>query len=389
MLQRGIAFSLLIASAVAQKPATFDATWRDVAADYRELVESQQIVGSSLAFFHGTERLAFEMIGFADLDSERRVDEDTIYHWASITKTFTGIAIMQLRDRGKLTLDEPIVRYLPELRAVHDPKGWLDKVTLRHLMTHTSGFRGRTWPWGGEDWHPHEPTEWSQLVAMLPYSKIAFEPGSKNSYSNPGIIFLGRVIEILSGDDYEVYVQKNLFAPLGMTRAYFDYTPYHLLADRSNNYSIVRGEPVAGGLDFDTGITVSNGGLNAPIPDMLRYLRFLVGSLEGESAKSVLSAESLAEMRRPFLLTDGSESGMGLTWFLPGGSGVPIVGHTGGQKSFSSFVYVDPTTRCGCVAAFNTTGGRGKGSAFGRTRQRLFDEVFPLFRPATKPAHGK
>jgi CubicO group peptidase (beta-lactamase class C family) len=157
----------------------------------------------------------------ADLEQNRRVDEDTIFHWGSVTKTLTGIAILQLRDRGLLDLDDPVVKYLPELRNVHNPYGDMGAITIRHVMTHSAGFRAGTWPWGsGEPWQPFEPTEWEQLVAMFPYTRIEFEPGSRFSYSNPAIIFLGRIIEILAGEDYEVYVDKNIFKPLGMHRSY-------------------------------------------------------------------------------------------------------------------------------------------------------------------------
>ncbi len=87
-------------------------------------------------------------------------------------------------------------------------------------MTHSAGFRGATWPWGGDKpWHPFEPTSWSQLVAMFPYTEVEFQPGSRHSYSNPGIIFLGIIIERLTGDDYEVYIDKNVLKPLEMTAA--------------------------------------------------------------------------------------------------------------------------------------------------------------------------
>lgn len=148
---------------------------------------------------------------------------ETIYHWASITKTFTGIAIMQLRDRGLLSLDDPVVKFVPELRFAHNPFGDISQVKVRHLMSHSAGFRAGTWPWGGDKpWHPFEPTSWEQLVAMLPYTDVQFAPGSKYSYSNPGVIFLGRTIEQISGDDYEVYVTKNILMPLGMRSSFFD-----------------------------------------------------------------------------------------------------------------------------------------------------------------------
>ena len=104
-------------------------------------------------------------------------------------------------------------------------------------MTHSAGFRAPTWPWGGDKpWHPFEPKRYEQLVAMLPYTEILFQPGSRHSYSNPGIVFLGRIIEQLTGDDFEVYVDKNILKPLEMHRSYFDRSPYHLLAHRSHGY---------------------------------------------------------------------------------------------------------------------------------------------------------
>ncbi|NNF27412.1 MAG: beta-lactamase family protein, partial [Gemmatimonadetes bacterium] len=246
-----------------QTHAGFDEAWQDVADLWRRQVEEQGVVGSSLAFLHPDgELLAFETAGLADEANGRPVTEETIYHWASITKTFTGIAILQLRDRDRLDLDDPILQYVPELAAVHDPFGRLSEITIRHLLSHSAGFRASTFPWGGgEDWHPHEPADWEQLVAMLPYTTLLFEPGERFSYSNPGIVFLGQVIERLTGEDWEVYVDKNVLRPLGMSRAYFDVTPYHLVDHRSNNYFVQEGRAEAQGLDFDTGITVSNGGL--------------------------------------------------------------------------------------------------------------------------------
>ena len=167
--------------------------------------------------------LTHETVGYQDSTTKTPTAPTTIYHWASITKTFTGIAIMQLRDRGLLTLDTPAVTYVPELRRVHNPFGDISQVTIRTLMQHAAGFRASTWPWGGDKpWHPYEPTSWEQLAAMLPYTELLFAPGTEYRYSNPGIVFLGRIIEELSGEDFEVYVTKNILMPLGMHRTFFD-----------------------------------------------------------------------------------------------------------------------------------------------------------------------
>lgn len=377
-----------------QLPGGVPAAWEDLSRDLRDTLEASGMVGASWAFLRNGSILAHETFGFADLETGRRVDEATIYHWGSITKTLTGISIMQLRDRGLLSLDDPIVRYVPELRAVHDPFGPVEEITLRQLLSHSAGFRGPTWPWGGgEDWHPHEPTQWGQIVAMLPYTEILFPPGSRYAYSNPGIVFLGQVIERLTGEDWEVYVEKNILRPLEMHRSYFDHTPYFLLKDRSNNYTVRNGVPEANGLDFDTGITVSNGGLNAPIPDMARYLAFLVDS--GDDATRgrypiVLPRSSLEEMWRevvPVAETGALREAMGLCFFLEDYGGRRYVGHTGSQKAFLSFFYLDPVSRTAAIAAFNSDGAAGDTprrpatrEILNRLREEMFREIFPLFR---------
>jgi CubicO group peptidase (beta-lactamase class C family) len=380
------------AGVVAQKPAGFDAAWRDLAAHYHRTLDDNGVVGSALWFVRGGDVLAREFHGFADLETQRKVDENTIFHWASITKTFTGIAIMQLRDRGLLSLDDPIVKYLPELRAVHDPYGPIDVITLRMLLSHSAGFRNPTWPWGGDQpWHPFEPTEWSQLVAMLPYTEILFPPGSRHSYSNPGIIFLGRVIEILSGDDFEVYIDKNILKPLGMTHSYFDITPYHLLPYRSNNYTVRDGRPVANGLDFDTGITTSNGGLNAPITDMARYLAFLAGDASNPMYDVVLKRSSLEEMWRkrlditPAADRAGTREAIGLIYFVLDRGPVHVIGHTGSQASFRAFFYLDPLSGAAAIAQFNTVRGTPNDKPdtdriLADLRDDVFDHVFTLFQ---------
>lgn len=373
----------------AQLPAGFEAAWSDVSEEWRTTVKQEGVVGASLALVHDGRLVRLETEGMADLAEGRPIDESTIYHWASITKTFTAIAIMQLRDRGLLTLDDPIVDYVPELRDVHNPFGSMEEVTLRHLLTHSAGFRASTWPWGGDrEWHPHEPTEWSQLVSMIPYTEILFEPGSRYSYSNLGIIFLGRVIEKVTGDVYEAYIDKNIFRPLGMGSSYFDVTPWHLLDQRSNHYFVRNGEPQPGGLDFNTGITVSNGGLNAPVTDMARYVAFLIGDpKDGGEYDAVLARSSLQEMWEPQVQMGSSPRGnlwMGLSFFLGGQEGHRTVGHTGSQRAFFSFFYIEPEARVGVLAAFNTVAGDETGPDTDRLRvrttRRVTDDIFPLFR---------
>lgn len=347
-------FTVVTAGAIALQPA--GDPWPRIARLFHQRLQDAGIVGSSLMMVRdgAVVHKAFE--GLQDLDAKRPVDESTIYHWASITKTLTGVAIMQLRDRGFFSLDDPAVKYVPELRTVHNPYGDMTQVTIRQLMSHSAGFRASTWPWGGDEpWHPFEPTAWGQVVAMLPYTQILFKPGTQYSYSNPGVIFLGRIVELFSGDDYEVYIAKNIFMPLGMTNSFFDRAPYHLVANRSHSY--VRDDD---GLreqrfDFDTGITVSNGGLNAPFGDMAKWLAFLI-----DGNDRILKRSSLEEMSTPQIRARDGEGGSGdnvwagLSCFVERYGDTELIGHSGDQNGFISHLYVHRPSRSGYIVSFNT-----------------------------------
>jgi CubicO group peptidase (beta-lactamase class C family) len=370
---------------------------------YKKGLADTGIVGSSLLVLHDNQVVDKLSYGLADKERNIAADERTIYHWASITKTLTGIAVMQLRDRGLLALDDPIVKYIPELRQVHDPFGDMTEVTLRHLMTHSAGFRGATWPWKDKPWQPHEPTRWEQLAAMFPYTEIEFQPGSKWSYSNPGIIFLGRVIELLTGDDYEVYIDKNILKPLEMHESFFDATPYHLLKQRARSYLLLGGELTAAPFDVDTGITVSNGGLNAPLTDFAKYLNFLMGDPKRQAVyDGVLKRASLEEMFKPVLPIGPDappapgaatvEEWQGLLFFIEKHFGRNYVAHSGGQNAFETHFYYDPEARTAYAVAFNTLAvakddqpGDSKAST-GKldraVRDQLFTKIFPLLRTA-------
>ncbi|MBX7054315.1 MAG: beta-lactamase family protein, partial [Pyrinomonadaceae bacterium] len=188
-----------------------------------------------------------------------------------------------------------------------------------------------------------------------------FKPGSKFSYSNPGIIFLGKIIENLSGEDYEVYIDKNIFRPLEMNRSYFDTTPPHLLKHRSHSYYIKDGKRSAGRFDADTGITVSNSGLNSPIGDMLKYAAFLIGEAKREVYETVLKRSSLEEMWRPQLPVEVDANGVrgfttdiGLIYFLDTTLGKRHFGHGGDQNGFISYIDVDPDKRIATIFVVNT-----------------------------------
>lgn len=357
-----------LAAALAASPAAADDRAFGAALDefrtlHRTEMQRSGIAGSSFYVVREGATVAADHLGEQDADAHVPVDARTIYHWASITKTMTGIAIMQLRDRGLLSLDDPIIRYVPELAKVHNPYGDTAAITIRHLMSHSAGFRGGTWPWRTQEWQPFEPPGWAQLEAMLPYTAVQFRPGSRFSYSNPGIVYLGQVIERLSGEDFEVYVDKNILRPLGMHASYFDRTPPHLLQHRSHSYYIRKGKRTAAPFDIDTGVTVSNGGLNAPLPDMARYVAFLLGDPKRQAEYDlILKRSSLEEMWLPQIAAgeDFTQGRMaettqsGLSFFIDRTDGIRMVGHNGDQNGFRAYLSLCPDQRVGSLLAFNT-----------------------------------
>ncbi|HSJ14425.1 MAG TPA: serine hydrolase domain-containing protein [Longimicrobiales bacterium] len=342
--------------------------WAELTRRFDRYFARDAVVGGSMVLIRDGRISAEHHRGLADASARRPVDRNTIYHYGSITKTLTAIAIMQLRDRGRLALDEPITRRLPELRRVHDPFGKIDSITIRMLLSHSAGFQNPTWPYRDEAWQPFEPTTWEQLVAMMPYQRLLFEPGSRYGYSNPAFIYLARVIEQVSGDPWQAYVQKNLFMPLQLDRSYFGTTPPHLARDRAHGYEVRSGAAgrdttVDNGPDFDPGITIPNGGWNAPLEDLARYLAFLTASeRDGIDYSLVLSRPSLEEMWRPVVpVAEGVA--MGLSFFRYESAGErALIGHTGTQGGFRSFLYFDPPSRRGVVLVFNTTHDRSPGA---------------------------
>jgi CubicO group peptidase (beta-lactamase class C family) len=356
-------------------PVSLSAQAPDFRTSFDAYVRDDGVIGAAYVVVDQGRVAEAHTLGMADVDKRQAVDSNTIFHWASITKTLTAVAVMQLRDRGKLSLDDPIIQYLPDLSRVHSEGNAIARVTLRHLLSHSAGFQSPTWPYRDDTkpWQPFEPTEWPQLVAMMPYQELSFAPGTRFQYSNPGFIYLARVIEAVTGDPYPVYVQKNILTPLGMTRSYFNVTPYHLARYRSNNYTIrVTGnggrETTANGREFDTGITTPNGGLNAPLDDLARWAAFLAGPGPASADPVILSRKSLEEMWQPVVSADagiaaGPPQWMGLSFFLyPRGSGpnaATFVGHTGHQAAFRSFMVFNPHNGRAAIAAFNTSYDEG------------------------------
>lgn len=344
-----LALLLLAPAAAAQRPAG----WSDLVKEFDAYVASDQVVGGSILYMSGGKVVARHNVGYADRDGKKLVDDDTIFHWGSITKQLTAIGILQLRDEHRLTLDDKVTHYVPELRRIHDPYGKIDEITIRMLLNHTAGFQGPTWTYDkGEPWEPFEPTEWSQLVAMMPYQQLLFTPGEKYSYSNPGYVYLGQIIERLTGDPWDGYIYKNIFTPLGLQHSYFRNTPRYLRPYRSHGYYVTKDGLQDAGIDFDPGITTPNGGWNAPLSDIARFVAFLTAKPANDSIVAHSTIEEMWQPGKPM----GKDQWMGLSTFVTKRGEVTILGHTGSQGAYRAAFYFNPATSAAAIYAFNTTG---------------------------------
>ncbi|MES2253528.1 MAG: serine hydrolase domain-containing protein [Pseudomonadota bacterium] len=366
----GLGLAALIAFAAPASAAPLD----DFHKTFDATLSRHGIVGGAFGFEHAGAKATEYFYGDARGELHQKTDADTAYNWASITKTMTAIAILQLRDHGKLSLDDPAVKYIPELRQAHDAFGPIDAITIRMLLSHSAGFRNPTWPWECDSapdcsWVPFEPTHWAQINAMLPFTNIAFKPGSRWSYSNVGYVFLGQIIERLTGDDYEAYITKNILMPLAMTQSYFDVAPYYLESHVADSYLREGTKLSKQPYNFDSGITVSNSGLKAPLSDLRKYLRFLIGDAKNPLYDMVLKRSSLEEAWTGTVSTanpnepgtaytsslGGQAPSMGLGFFVLNVDGHKYVFHDGDQAGFTAEMMIAPDSHSGSIVMSNTT----------------------------------
>ncbi len=196
-----------------------------IAGRMKELVDQQRIAGTVTLFQQKGELVHFEAVGWQDIENKKPMRKDSIFQIMSMTKPFTGTAILMLAEAGRLSVSDPVEKHLPEFRGqMVKVDGVLKKpsrvITIHDLMTHTSGVHSAPPPGLGELF---TKLDRSLADAVLVYSQqpLDFEPGSKWSYSNAGIATLGRIIEVASGMPYEKFIEARIFQPLGMKDSHF------------------------------------------------------------------------------------------------------------------------------------------------------------------------
>ena len=322
-------------------------------------VSEAGIVGASLVILQPDRDILVAHHGFADLEAKLPPDDATIYDWGSITKLLTCIAIMQLDDQAILQIDDPVIKYIPAFRNVKNPFNNTETITLRMLMSHASGLQEGSFliPL---DWDMDWPV-WEQIEPNFNYLRVEREPGSSYGYSNLGTMILGRVIEVVTKDSYEVYIDKNIFKPLEMHQSYFDATPRHLKKHKARSYHAAKeGEShIAYGPDVDQGFTTTNGGWKCSVGDFKKFVRFLLGSRDRavqDRYDGVLPRELLESMWIPRLTTDQPGMSIGLEFLVIPLSGSTFIGHSGGANGFTSNVTIHLDSMTGFFMAGNTDG---------------------------------
>ncbi len=295
-----------------------------------------------------------ECVGLADHTSRRPIDGDTVFRIASISKTLTAIGLMQLRDDGRFTLDDPVNRYLKTIR-VEAPPG-APEVTFRHLLTHTSGIGElpkvsdlwRKEAWGGGP--PFAaPSDLGALYGGTLRTDVA--AGSKWAYANHGFAVLGQLVEDISGAPFAEHMRDCVLRPLGMARAGYQRTD-DLGATLATGYHWVFGRfrPLK---DYDLTL-YGPGSVLSPPADMVEFATWLANGC-GDVSTNVLSSATLHEMTSPQFSIDPRIDGMGLAFFLDHLGTHRVFGHTGNNPGFASALLVAPDDEVGVVALTNTS----------------------------------
>jgi len=260
--------------------------------------------------------------GLADLDRKTRIDPDTAFHMASCGKQMTAVAILMLVEEGKIDLDQPAAKYLPEMR------GWGGKVTVRNLLQHTGGIPDT---YGALDEQGGVPTGTDALKLLAGWKRLDFPPGTRFAYSDAGYDILGTLIRRVSGRSYPEFLEERIFRPSGM-KATFVYDPERLrTARRALGYDRAFGGRWVLDDDSPLNLLYGSGGVYSTVTDLARYDRALFGN-------QLIRPASLAEMFKPTVLEDGGIIPYGFGWSLStAADGTPYYAHSGNWLGYTAY----------------------------------------------------
>ncbi|EST53372.1 penicillin-binding protein [Brevibacillus panacihumi W25] len=352
--------------------------WTEAFEDFaKKLLEESEVPGAVIAVARDGEWIYQESFGVRDQEQQLPLSMDTVFGIASVTKSFTCAAIMQLQEAGKLSVTDPVIRYLPEFRFLDDEM--TNAITIEQFMAHTPGMPPLPYLDGAMKRSLEQDpailgTEAEEELKTVPYLDTYAEvleaiakwkgtalgaPGTAFSYNNDGYGLLGAIIERVSNMSYEQYLSEHILGPLGMTRTVFaveDLADSEDVATLYTRKKIDGNEQViAAPLWHDAPAMRACGFLKSTARDLLTYLElFRTG---GEApASGVLSRESIHQMTTPHARCDGYRSygyGLMVSPAFPGGA---LIEHGGSLKGISSHVFVQPQTGLSGVVLCNVDG---------------------------------
>jgi CubicO group peptidase (beta-lactamase class C family) len=325
-----------------------------------KFVRENRLYGAAAGVVHGDELVWSGGAGLADAAAGRPSGADVLYRIASITKTFTGTAIMQLRDAGLVDLDDPAVKWIPELSDSASP-AQIGAVTIRRLLSHESGLVSEP---PGTDFLAGEPSYEGLAARNLERVAEIFAavpPNTQTKYCNLGYQFLGEIVSRVSGLPYPQYVAERILTPLSMSSTGFQPLSPELDGRRATGYSERA---------FSDELSVApsmppvwaEGGLWSTVEDLARWLSFQLaahadatGAAAAASAGSdVLASATRREMHKPRYLSDEDWStAWGITWYSVRKDNVTWVQHSGGLPGFTSNACFDRGSRVGAIVLLN------------------------------------
>ncbi|HWF78422.1 MAG TPA: serine hydrolase domain-containing protein [Caulobacteraceae bacterium] len=274
--------------------------------------------GAAIAVIRDGAFVCRKAYGLADLEWGTPLSPDCVFRIASLTKQFTATAVMILEERGALSVDDPVERWLPDWPV----RG--REVTLRHLLNHTSGiWRHDSGELPDRTRRPNlEPAE---ILKMIAERGFEFEPGARYRYNNSGYLLLGAIIERASGRPYAEFLREAIFAPLGMTRT-APLTPEAVTPLRAHGY--VRGRTGFHNARPDAhNWSHAAGGLGSTLDDLAHWDAAV-------RAGRLVRADTLERMLEDTPLADGSTFPYGFGWGTASWRGARIFHHTGGVSGF-------------------------------------------------------
>ena len=235
-------------------------------------------------------------VGVREIAGQSRVTTDTVFRIASMTKSFTALCILKLRDEGKLSLDDPAERFVPELKSLKYPTSDAPRLTIRHLLTHAAGFPEDN-PWGDQQLAASEADFTRMLASGIPFSTA---PGTAYEYSNYGFAILGRIVSRVSGVPYAQYVKRTILDPLGLTSTALE--PASVAKDRIAVGYRWEDEQWKVEPPLPDGAFGAMGGMLTSTRDLAKYVGFLMSAWPARDGvdSGPVSRASLREMQQPW-----------------------------------------------------------------------------------------